>query len=226
VRVRRLARFPRGPSLTASQGYLHPTIQHPQVVAFNLADPERNHCPAPRTGRRSSGSSDHSNFQVSGFGAGWPSHVVQTLASFGDGRGGPSQGGALPTQRRGFRPGNHSGAPRPETRLGARHVGHPDLRSDATMSPEALRASLVRVGPERSHQRASYTSLAHMLYLGNTSAPEAPSRWIGRCFLHAMISMTLGGPSVGCEGRVDPSGSIAGQPDALEMIYPEARARQ
>jgi hypothetical protein len=34
---------------------------------------------------------DHSNFQVSG----WQSHMVQTLASFGDGRGGPSQGGAL-----------------------------------------------------------------------------------------------------------------------------------
>jgi len=39
--------------------------------------------------------SDHSNFQVSGFAAGWQSHMVQTLASFGDGRGGPSQGGAL-----------------------------------------------------------------------------------------------------------------------------------
>jgi len=38
---------------------------------------------------------DQSNFQVFGFAAGWQSHMVQALASFGDGRGGPSQGGAL-----------------------------------------------------------------------------------------------------------------------------------
>jgi autotransporter passenger strand-loop-strand repeat protein len=37
---------------------------------------------------------DHSNFQVSGF-AGWQSHIVQTLASFGDGRGGLPQGGVI-----------------------------------------------------------------------------------------------------------------------------------
>jgi hypothetical protein len=30
----------------------------------------------------------------SGFAAGWQSHMLQTLASFGDGKGGPSQGGA------------------------------------------------------------------------------------------------------------------------------------
>ena len=46
--------------------------------------------------------SDHSNFQVSGFAAGWQSHMVQTLASFGDGRGGPSQGGALPPNDEGL----------------------------------------------------------------------------------------------------------------------------
>jgi hypothetical protein len=40
--------------------------------------------------------SDHSNFQVSGFAAGWQSHMVQTLPSFGDGKGGPSQGGVIP----------------------------------------------------------------------------------------------------------------------------------
>jgi hypothetical protein len=41
-------------------------------------------------------SSDHSNFQVSGFADGWLSHMVQALASFGDGKGGPSQGGVIP----------------------------------------------------------------------------------------------------------------------------------
>ena len=40
--------------------------------------------------------SDHSNFQVSGFAAGWESRMVQALASFGDGKGGPSQGGVIP----------------------------------------------------------------------------------------------------------------------------------
>ena len=41
-------------------------------------------------------SSDHSNFQVPGFAGGWQSHMVQTLASFGDGNGGLSQGGVIP----------------------------------------------------------------------------------------------------------------------------------
>jgi hypothetical protein len=40
--------------------------------------------------------SDHSDFQVSGFAAGWQSRMVQALASFGDGNGGPSQGGPIP----------------------------------------------------------------------------------------------------------------------------------
>jgi hypothetical protein len=40
-------------------------------------------------------SSDHSNFQVSEFATGWQSHMVQTLALFGDGTGGPSQGGPI-----------------------------------------------------------------------------------------------------------------------------------
>jgi hypothetical protein len=44
---------------------------------------------------------DHSNFQVSGF-AGWQSHIVQTLASFGDGKGGPSQGGVIPPNEDGL----------------------------------------------------------------------------------------------------------------------------
>jgi hypothetical protein len=29
------------------------------------------------------------------FAAGWQSHLIQTLASFGDGKGGPSQGGPI-----------------------------------------------------------------------------------------------------------------------------------
>jgi hypothetical protein len=36
------------------------------------------------------------NLQVSGFAAGWQSRMVQVLASFGDGKGGPSQGGVIP----------------------------------------------------------------------------------------------------------------------------------
>jgi hypothetical protein len=39
--------------------------------------------------------SDHSNFQVSGFATGWQSHMVQALASFGDRKGGPTQGGPI-----------------------------------------------------------------------------------------------------------------------------------
>jgi hypothetical protein len=46
--------------------------------------------------------SDHSNFQVSGFATGWQTHIVQTLASFGDGKGGPSQGGPIPPNEDGL----------------------------------------------------------------------------------------------------------------------------
>jgi hypothetical protein len=45
--------------------------------------------------------SHHPNFQGSGF-AGWQSHIVQTLASFGDGKGGPSQGGPIPPNENGL----------------------------------------------------------------------------------------------------------------------------
>jgi hypothetical protein len=38
--------------------------------------------------------------QTSDHGAGWQSHIVQTLASFGDGKGGPSQGGQKSTMAR------------------------------------------------------------------------------------------------------------------------------
>jgi hypothetical protein len=50
---------------------------------------------SPGSGSMPLDQTTHSNFQVSEFAAGWQSHMVQTLASFGDGRGGPSQGGAL-----------------------------------------------------------------------------------------------------------------------------------
>jgi hypothetical protein len=39
--------------------------------------------------------SDHASFRASGFAAGWQSHLIQTLASFGGGKGGPSQGGPI-----------------------------------------------------------------------------------------------------------------------------------
>jgi hypothetical protein len=39
--------------------------------------------------------------QTSDHGAGWQSHIVQTLASFGDGKG-PSQGGPIPPHEDGL----------------------------------------------------------------------------------------------------------------------------
>jgi hypothetical protein len=55
-----------------------------------------NWCSSASGSMPSDQASDHSNFQVSGFAAGWESRMVQTLASFGDGKGGPSQGGVIP----------------------------------------------------------------------------------------------------------------------------------
>jgi hypothetical protein len=45
---------------------------------------------------------DHANFQISGFAAGWQPRMVQTLASFDDGKGGPSQGGPIPPNEDGL----------------------------------------------------------------------------------------------------------------------------
>jgi hypothetical protein len=50
-----------------------------------------------RSSAASSGStpSDHSNFQIPGFAAVWESHMIQTLASFVDGKGGSPQDSAM-----------------------------------------------------------------------------------------------------------------------------------
>jgi hypothetical protein len=47
-----------------------------------------NRCSAPDSG---STPSDRSDFQIPGFAAGWQSHMIQTLASFVDGKSGPPQ---------------------------------------------------------------------------------------------------------------------------------------
>ena len=109
--------------------------------------------------------SDHSNFQVSGFAAGWQSHMVQTLASFGDGRGGPSQGGALLPNDEGL-PACCLTAEQP----GAAPAYRLRVRSGATMPPEAftvVTGAFWRRGAIRTSGLP--TSLSpHMLYLGNT----------------------------------------------------------
>ncbi len=43
--------------------------------------------------------SDHASFQAAGFAGGWQSHLIQTLASFGDGKGGPCPRRPGPAER-------------------------------------------------------------------------------------------------------------------------------
>jgi hypothetical protein len=51
---------------------------------------------------RSPGSGSMASDQTSDHGAGWQSHIVQTLASFGGGKGGPSQGSPIPPNEGGL----------------------------------------------------------------------------------------------------------------------------
>ena len=66
--------------------------------------------------------SDHSNFRISGFAAGWESHMVPTLASFGDGKGGLTQGGLIPPNDQGLQ-GYIAGNSLPHTRSNPNHRG-------------------------------------------------------------------------------------------------------
>jgi autotransporter passenger strand-loop-strand repeat protein len=60
-----------------------------------------NRCSAPDSG---STPSDRSDLQIPGFAAGWQSNMIQTLASFVDGKGGPPQESAIQLNDQGPQP--------------------------------------------------------------------------------------------------------------------------
>ena len=61
----------------------------------NWNSPTRSGSTAP--GDSPNGPWSQPNFPVSGFDAGWQSHMVQTMASFGDSKGGPQQDNLIQT---------------------------------------------------------------------------------------------------------------------------------